>query len=232
MSRSFLRRTALGIATGAACWLVSSASTAQVNGDVGLSAGVMKRFTTGADQGVSDPGFGPAVQVQGHLAALPMLRVGLYLGWDLSPMPHVGTRNFVGGGLHAKFTPPVLPSPWKTYLYAGFGGDYAVASGYTGALGPNNGAMLPASTPVHWGSLDGGLFEVPLGLGLAYKVSGPWELFAELGGRFGFGFLGNLYSSDNTATATIPNEPVTPAANFTGVDSFALNLSVGVSLSD
>ncbi|HTQ47373.1 MAG TPA: hypothetical protein VMI75_31670, partial [Polyangiaceae bacterium] len=62
---------------------------------------------------------------------------------------------------------------------------------------------------------EGTLLEVPAGLGLALKLRAPWELFAELGGRAGVAFLGGVYDAGNT-----------------GKDSFAVSLSVGVSLSD
>jgi hypothetical protein len=185
----------------------------------------MKRFTTGSDQGVSDPGFGPVAQVQGHLAVFPMFRVGLYVAYDHSPLPHAGPRNFLTGGLHIKFTPPLLPAPWKLYAATGFGGGYAEADSYVGAT-----YTTPPTAP--FSSITGGLLEIPLAIGIARKVGGPFELYAELGGRFGVAFFGNIYDSQNgQATATLPNEPVAPAP-FTGIDSFALSLSVGVSLTD
>jgi hypothetical protein len=166
---------------------------AQVNTDLGLSAGAMKRFTTGVPAGVSEPGFGPVVDLRGHLALLPMVRVGLYAAYDLSPVPNEPSRSFVTGGLHVKVTPPLLPAPWKAYLFTGFGGGYAASSLATG-----------------------GLLEVPLGLGLADRLSPSWELFLELGGRFGVATFGQMYEAAH--------------AGFVGTDSFALSLTVGVSL--
>ncbi len=218
-------------AAGACAALVSLSPPArgQVNGDVGLSAGAMKRFTTGSE--ASDPGFGPLIQLQGHLAVLPMLRVGAYASADVSPMPSYGGRQFYEGGLHLKLTPPIFSAPWKGYLFAGFGVAYAHQDGY---LAP--GAQLPGgtSTPnVQYGSTDGALFEIPVGVGVAYRLRAPWEVFAELGGRFGVGFVGRMYDPNNTATAFQASaSPSTISGNFTGQDSFALTLTVGVSLSD
>jgi hypothetical protein len=178
----------------AAVLLSSSFARAQVNSDAGLSAGVMKRFTTSTPGGVAQPGFGPVVDLRGHLAVLPMLRVGLYAAYDWSPVAGEAARSFVTGGLHVKLTPPLLPTPWKTYLFTGFGAGYVD------------------------GAATGGLLEVPLGLGLARKLGSglAWELFAELGGRFGVATFGPVYEATH--------------AGFAGADSFALSLSVGVSL--
>jgi hypothetical protein len=163
---------------------------AQVNWDVGLEAGAMKRFTRSSQ--TSQPGFAPAFELQGHVALIPMLRVGLYAAQDISPMSGLPARQFYEGGLHVKFTPPLLSSPWRAYFFAGFGGAY-----------------------VRQEPLDGGLLEVPAGLGLALKLRAPWELFAELGGRAGIAPFGSVYDG-----------------GITGKDSFAVSLSLGVSLSD
>jgi hypothetical protein len=197
-------RAQLALALGLALALASPPAHAQVNSDVGLSAGVMKRFTTSTPDGVPQPGFGPVVDLRGHIAVLPMLRVGLYAAYDWSPASSAtpvggdAARSFVTGGLHVKLTPPLLPFPWKTYLFTGFGAGYV-----DGGDG-----------------VTGGLLEVPLGLGLARKLgSGSgWEPFAELGGRFGVATFGAAYEAGH--------------AGFAGADSFALSLSVGVSLTN
>jgi len=189
----------VGAAAVAACVAVQASlllasrearGQASVNWDVGAQAGAMKRFTTSTQ--ASQPGFGPAFELQGHVALIPMFRVGLYLAQDISPMPGWPARQFYEGGLHVKWTPPLLASPWRSYLFAGFGAAY-----------------------VRQDPREGTLLEVPAGLGVALKLRAPWELFAELGGRAGVAFLGGVYDAGNT-----------------GKDSFAVSLSVGVSLSD
>ena len=214
---------------------------AQLNSDVGLSAGVMKRFTTGAASGVSQPGFGPVVDLRAHVALLPMIRIGLYAAYDHSPMPGAGDRNFVTGGLHLKVSPPLLPAPWKTYLFTGFGGGYTEADGYATTVTIDNNLATGAptgSTPARAASMNGALLEVPLGLGLARKLGPSWELFLELGGRFGVATFGSMYDSHETPaysiTHSLPAGSIlgSPHAPFTGADSFALALTVGVSLSN
>jgi hypothetical protein len=216
--------------------LAPSPAAAQVNNDIGLSAGGMKRFTTGSE--ATDPGFGAVVQLQGHVALLPMLRAGLYAAWDISPMPSYGARNFYEGGLHVKLTPPLLSAPWKTYLFLGFGAGYVRQNGYTAPGGPPTGTgPVPQ---VQYSSTDGAILEIPAGLGLAYQLGSRsahrhWELFLELGGRFGVGFIGRIYDPYDTATASQPNlrnGQNTIQGAFTGQDSFALMLSAGVSWSD
>jgi hypothetical protein len=189
---------ALALPLCGAALCASSPALAQVNTDLGLSAGAAKRFTSNVPAGVSEPGFGPAFDLRGHVAVLPMLRVGLYVSYDLSPVADEPSRSFVTGGLHVKITPPLLPTPWKAYLFTGFGGGYATSS-------------LAA------GSVSGGLLEVPLGLGLADRLSPSWELFVELGGRMEVATFGQMYAPSH--------------AGFVGTDSFALSLTVGVSLS-
>ncbi len=214
--------------------LSSRPAFAQLNSDVGLSAGVMKRFTTGAASGVSQPGFGPVVDLRAHVALLPMIRIGLYAAYDHSPMPGVGDRNFVTGGLHLKVSPPLLPAPWKTYLFAGFGGGWTEADGYATTVTVDNNVVTPARA----GSTNGALLEVPLGLGLARKLGPSWEVFLELGGRFGVATFGSMFDSHQTpavsVTGTLPAGSIlaSPHAPFAGTDSFALALTVGVSLSN
>jgi len=203
-------------------------AAAQVNGDLGLSAGASRRFTTGAEAG--DPGFGPVFQLQGHLALLPMVRVGLYFAADVSPMPSFGGRQFYVGGLHAKVTPPLLPAPWKLYGFTGFGGGYAHQDSYLGPGAAPVGSTTPAIVP--FSSTDGAIFEVPVGVGLAYRLRAPWEVFVELAGRFGVAFEGSLYDPNNTAIANQPGASPTPSGPFLGQDTVALTLSMGVSFSD
>lgn len=178
LRRSFwLRASGFGV-VGAALVLLAAADAraqASVNWDVGAEVGAMKRFTTGSSSQTSEPGFGPVFGLQGHVALIPMLRVGLYASQDLSPMPGWPMRQFYEGGLHLKFTPPLLSHPWRTYLFAGFGAAYARQD-------PRAGTLL----------------EVPAGFGLALKLRAPWEVFAELGGRAGVAFLGGLYGSGGT----------------------------------
>jgi hypothetical protein len=184
--------------------LAVSGASAQVHWDAGAEAGVTKRFTAGGE-GAPAPGLGPSLELTGHVALLPMVRLGVYLGSDLSPAAPDGLRSFWDGGLHLRLSPPLVPWPWRTWLATGFG--YAFAD--------NLGSHAP-----------GGMLEVPVGLGVGRKVSRHAMLFVELGGRVGFGFYGRMY--DRAATETAGE---TPGA-YVGKDTFALSLSVGLSLEE
>jgi hypothetical protein len=204
--------------------LVAPAARAQVHWDVGAQAGVIKRFTTGGANGAPDPGFGPVVQLQGHLALVPMVRIGLYAAADVSPASGVGARTFYEGGLHLKVTPPLLSAPWRAWAFAGFGYAYTYAASFHAPV-----ALPTSTTNVLFGGTYGGMLDVPLGLGLGYKPARagvPWLVFAELGGRLGVGFYGPMYDDGAAGTAG----GVVTVAPFLGKDSFALTLSVGLSL--
>jgi hypothetical protein len=187
------------LSAGAALLALPREARAQLRWDVGVHAGVTKRFTGGGDSSAPAPGFGPSFGVQAHVALVPMVRLGGYFEGDVSPASPEAPRAFWAGGLHARFMPPLLGGPWRTWLSVGFG--YADAYSYERHTG-------------------GGLLEVPLGLGLGRKIGGPWLLYAEVGPRFCFAALGTMYAD--------PGDP--RAAPFLGQDSFAVGVSVGLSL--
>lgn len=190
--------------------LAASTARAQVRWDVGADAGVSKRFTTGGAAGAPSPDFGPAVDVKAHVALLPMVRVGVYLSEDLSPLPD-RLRSFSAGGVEARVSPPLLAAPWRTWLFAGFGFAYAYDPGE---------------------HAPGQLFEVPVGLGLGAHVSRHALLFAELGGRFGFGFYGPMYEAAPAGTATSSGNAGAAGVPYVGHDAVALALTVGLSLEE
>jgi hypothetical protein len=161
----------LALLSGVALF-ASRPAHAQLRWDVGAQAGVTRRFTTGAPPGAPSPGLGPSFGLQGHVALVPMVRIGLYLEQDTSPMSPLGPRTFWAGGLHVRVMPPLLGGAWRTWLFAGFG--------YAYADWPSEG-------------VSGGIFDVPVGVGLGRKI-GNWLIFAELGTRFGFGFYGPMYA--------------------------------------
>jgi hypothetical protein len=213
------------VASATVAFVCATASTAgaQIRWDVGAEVGAMKRFTTAKAEGAPNLEVGPAFQLDGHVALVPMVRVGGYLAQDVAPADGVGARTFWGGGLHVKVTPPLLSAPWRFWVSAGFGYAYSHAASYHGQVATRGGG---SDLDVVFGSTHGGLLEVPLGLDLGYRASGRFLFFAELGGRPVLASYGPMYAGGQRATG------VTTAAPFMGKDSFAASLSVGLSLQE
>ena len=201
-----LLRSPSAFAMAAASLFAAPDARAQLHWDVGAQAGVMQRFQTSAGSGAPTPTPGPVAELHGHVAVVPMLRAGPYVAFDAEPLTGGGgppPRTFLEGGLRAKLSPPLLSGPWRMWALLGVG--------YAWVDWPRHdegGASVAG--------LQGTLLDLPLGVGAGYRVRGPhdpWEITAELGARVGLAFFGPLYSE--------------PAR-----DSFALSLSVGVSLEE
>jgi hypothetical protein len=202
-------RLLLPVAAAALSLAAGGPASAQVRWDAGAEAGVMKRVETGGGAGAPTAGLGPSVQLQGHVALLPMIRLGAYVATDLAPAVGGGAtadgpRTFAEAGLQVRVTPPLLPWPFRTWLLVGLGDVY------THDLGTR---------------LSGGMLDVPVGLGLGRKLAHGWLLFTELGARFGLAFHGAMYEADR---ASVP--PGGGSSTYEGKDAFALSLSVGLSL--
>jgi hypothetical protein len=180
---------------------------AQVHWDAGAQVGVMERLTTGGPPGSPTPTPGPVFQLQGHVALVPMVRIGAYVAHDISPVDSVPARQITGAGLRAKVAPPLLSGPWHTWAVLGVGVAHAYEPSHS-VPGPSGSLTV--------GSAEGGILDIPVALGLGYRVRGPrdpWEISTELGCRFGVAFFGSLYDGGPR-------------------DSFALSLSVGVTLDE
>jgi hypothetical protein len=167
----------------------------------------MQRFTTGASPGSASPVPGPVGELRAHVALIPMLRLGPYLGHEIAPLTAGPAREITDFGLRGKLSPPLLALPWKTWLFLGVG--YARAYEPSHQVG---GAFIQGEA--------GGFLEMRVGLGLGYRVDRRWELFAELGSRIGLVFAGSMYDPAGCGCG----EP------YEGKDSFALSLSLGLSL--
>jgi hypothetical protein len=196
---------------------LSSAPTAgaQVHWDVGIQAGATERLTTG-DARVPTPTPGPSGEIHAHIAVLPMLRVGPYAAFDLSPAPGRATRPIYAAGLRAKLTPPWLSAPWRAWAFLGVG----FADAYTPRDAPVRSPTQAAPSDAVVEGFSTGMLELPVGIGLGYKLRGPWELYSELGARV-------VVAHGSIAGASGRGTPSAPLARD---DLLAVSLSLGVSL--
>jgi hypothetical protein len=207
----------VGAVLAAVALLWSRESHAQVHWDAAAQVGATKRFLSDRAAGSGDAGFGPVAQLSAHLALLPLVRVGAYVGHEISMGPDdAAARQITFGGLRAKGMAPWVHGRARAWVFAGFG--------YAGVYGPSY--VTESNPPIRIQGASGGFFEVPLGIGASYKVFKPWELCAELGARVGFGHTGALYEAPGP-TALVPGvgpQSTVPA----GLDRIAIGLTIGV----
>jgi hypothetical protein len=209
--------------------LAPRVAAAQLHWDAAAEVGAEKRFLAERPPGGKDAGLGPIGQISAHVALLPLVRVGVYASYELSPLAgDAATRSILGGGLRAK-----LMSPWprgdaRGWLFAGFGyaATYAPSYSTTVNLTTGSGSTGPVEGTV--AGTGGGFFEIPVGIGASYKLYGPWSLVGELGVRIGVAHSGSTYE-DPGPTISVAGQPDN---NFlpAGVDRFGPSLVVGVQL--
>ncbi len=204
-------RSALSLALGWAGLVAAGDARAQTHWDAAVEVGAMTRFATGRDAGAPAPEPGPVGELNGHVAVFPMLRVGAYVGHDISPLSAQPARQITEGGLHLKFAPPLLPLPWRTWAYLG--------AGYARVYQPSHAFEAGQGSVVVPGQ-GGGMLELRLGVAAGVRLSRAWDAFAELGGRAAPLFSGALFDRGSCGCG----------APFGGKDSFALSLSLGLSL--
>jgi hypothetical protein len=190
----------MGVGTLAFVW--TSQARAQLRWDLGAEAGATDRV---AVPGAPARSPGPSIEVHAHVALYPLVRVGPYGSFELSPTDGLEARRIVSGGFRAKVTPPIVPVPWRTWGFIGFGVAYAYTPGSMGLRG--DGAAMP---------------ELPVGIGVGLKIRSGWEVCAELGARVNVASLGKGSGSEAP--------PASPAEVFAGDDLLAVSLTVGLNL--
>jgi hypothetical protein len=210
-----------------AALLFATRAEAQVHWDASAQAGVMKRVVGDRPTGGQDAGFGPVGLLTAHLALLPLVRFGAYVGHDISPLGGASARDITFAGARVKLMSPWPRGSFRAWLFFGLGYD-GVYQRSTSA--PRN-FPGPASMPtvrddavVH--GAGGGFFEVPYGIGASYKLRKPWERCAELGARSGLGFSGSAYEAPGPRVSSPGrlDSNALPAGN----DRFAIGVTVGV----
>ena len=210
--------------------VVPSVASAQVHWDASLQAGAMKRFLVARPANTDDVGIGPAFQLAGHLALLPLVHAGVYVGHDISPMPDpAAARNITTFGARGKVQLP-LTTGIRGYGFLGFGFALVTQQSFDFPGFPYvsaGGGTVRKDATVE--SAGGNFFEVPFGIGATYTLRKPWELCAELGARVGFAHAGSVYDELRGPQVRAAGE-VDQNLTSAGIDRFALGLTVGVML--
>lgn len=169
-------------------WLgFANEASAQVN--AGVDGGFAYRSST--------PKLNMGMAYGAHLAVKPieMVSVGAYyLGYDLGldGAPNtVKDAAFRSYGGRVRFTLPIPESDFRPYGYVGMG--------YVSVSYPVSATSFDASTPAGVGvdfvEADGHFVEVPIGLGVGYKLAKLFELSLDFAIRPGFGFGGSAYDA-------------------------------------
>jgi len=221
-------RLALAFAVAIAKSLSPETAHAQLHWDASAQVGVMKRVLVDRPSGGGDAGFGPVGQLSGHVALLPLVRLGAYFGHDISPVQgDPSARDITFGGVRAKIMSPWPRGSLRAWFFVGFG--YAGVYGRSTSAprvfpGPPGSPSVTREATVE--GAGGGFFEVPFGLGASYKLRKPWELCAELGMRAGFGHSGSVYEAPGpqVTSAGQPDSNALP----NGRDRFGIGLTLGV----
>jgi hypothetical protein len=225
-----LRRAALGAFALTLVTSLSPRASAQLHWDGSLEAGASKRFLAKRPQGADDAGFGPAVQLAGHVAIIPLVRAGLYAGYEISPLPgDAAARDMIPFGARAKLMSPFPRGDARAWVFAGFGYTLVGARGYDTKLAFPTGVGGSTTTQkVSVQDAGGGFFDVPFGIGASYKLFESWHLVGELGMHVGFGHSGSVYEPPGPQVKVegAPDNNVVPS----GVDRFGIGLLVGVML--
>ena len=212
-------------------------AAAQTHWDANVQAGFSRRFFSGNPNSAGVTGSnGPTVGLEGDVAVVPLLRLGLYADYESAytgePKP---PQAFSFGG-RVKLAIPGTRGNVHWWLFTGFGAVAWEAPGYEQeeVVSLTGSSVTTATADVH--SASGYFFEVPVGVGGGWRFHKPWELVAELQGRFGFDMNGSYFTDDGsgsglTRPASVPNSGLAPVIT-TGSDSFALLLTVGLGLDE
>jgi hypothetical protein len=161
---------------------------------------------------------GAVALLTGHVALLPLLRVGGYVSQELSPMSGAtSARDLTSLGLRAKLLSPWPRGATRAWLFVGLG--YAAAYGRS-TTAPGRDATVEGAR--------GGFVDVPFGMGGSLRLRKPWELCAELGLRAGLGHTGSLYDAPGPTLSAVgqPDRNAAPS----GRETFGIGVTVGVLL--
>jgi hypothetical protein len=230
-SFSFVRLSAA--AAIAAALLVAAPARAQTRWDASLQAGGSGRIFSGNANVAGLPGsIGPIVGLTADVAIIPLLRVGLYGDYEYADTSEPKAPSAISFGGRLKLMLPGYRGGVHWWLFTGIGGVVWEAPGYAQLAQNPSVTTGPSNTVENVSAASGYFAEVPLGVGMGWRVHGSWELVAELQGRFGFAMNGSYFTDDGTGNGlTRPATTSNGTAAYgepTGTDVLAIQLTVGI----
>jgi len=209
---------------------------AQLHWDASVQAGGSARLFTNNAGGL--PGsLGPVFGLEADVALLPLLRIGLYGDYEYADTTEPSPSSVVSFGARVKVMLPGDRNRVHWWLFTGFGAVDWTAPSYVLSDQTSQAASgATAATTVPQAS--GYFFEVPIGVGMGWRVARPWEIVAELQGRIGFDMNGSYftqnggYSDPDTGGGLGPTRPTNSNLGTgsipTGNDVLAVLLTVGI----
>jgi hypothetical protein len=184
---------------GAVSLLAARPAEAQLNSDIGLRLGVEKRFLTGRGA-APDATPGPDIRLEQHFALFPLIRAGFYGSYSFAFQSSLIRHQMALGAQFRVFAPIPLP---RLRLFLNVG---------TGVLHIE--ALRVATGTEARGFRAGNCLDVPVDVGVSYRIKKPWEFGAQLGPRFAAFCGGRAY--DNGAG----KDTITLSAAVTGSVEF------------
>ena len=122
----------------------TSTALAQIHWDAGVHGGASERILAGA-KGVGPATAlpGPTFGVQGHIALIPFVRVGVYGSFEMSSIDGASApaRNFYAVGAQAKVLSPWPRGDVRIFATLGFGYVGAYAPSFTRTKPPGVGPV-------------------------------------------------------------------------------------------
>ena len=203
--------------------------------DYGFGIGPSKRFLGDRANGAGDSGFGGMAMLNADVALAPLVRVGGYFGFELSPPPTGNVKEMFPFGARVTVTPPLESARFKLSLFAGLGYTVVYTHSYDTPLPVENSTGALVTTPGQLDGVSGSFFEIPLGARLSYNVRrgsrDGLDVFAELRGSIGFGFGATLYNFDDQGGRpghTLTGKGIGTLTDNDGTDVFGMALLFGV----
>jgi hypothetical protein len=209
---------------------------AQTHWDANVQVGGSARLFSNSGYGGLPGSLGPVVAVAADVAIIPLLRIGLYGDYEYADTTEPAPSSVVSFGGRLKLMLPGNRNHVHWWLFTGVGAVVWQAPGYVTA-DPNSSTGISTVTPA-----SGYFAEIPLGVGMGWRVRKPWEIVAELQGRFGFDMNGSYFgqnagfSNPDDQSSLGASRPTTSSSGAgsipTGSDVFAVLLTVGVGLDE